>query len=90
MILQSMYTGKRLALTALVLCLFGGHALAGNTWTGGGSSPDWSDANNWGGGAPAYGTLTFTTGGTQGTASNNNSIGAMNKLSWDPAVCHGP
>lgn len=57
-------------------------ALAGNTWTGGGASNNWSDANNWGGLAPAYGTLTFTTGGTQGTTSNNNSITAMNRLLW--------
>ncbi len=55
---------------------------AGNTWTGGGGSINWSDNNNWGGGAPGYGTLTFTTGGTQGTTSNNNSITAQNKLLW--------
>ena len=57
-------------------------AQAGNTWTGGGASTNWSDNNNWGGAAPGYGTLTFTTGGTQGTTSNNNSITAMNQLLW--------
>ena len=57
-------------------------ALGGNTWTGGGGSTNWSENNNWGGGAPGYGTLTFTTGGTQGTTSVNNSITAQNQLLW--------
>lgn len=58
-------------------------AQAGNTWTGGGASTNWSDNNNWGGAAPTYGTLTFITGGTQGTTSVNNSITAQNRLYWD-------
>lgn len=65
-----------------VLGLLISHAGAGNTWTGGGGSNNWSDNNNWGGGAPGYGTLTFTNGGAQGTTSNNNSITAMNQLLW--------
>src|SRR4051794_36158466 len=46
--------------------LFSGNvARAGNTWTGGGASTNWSDNDNWGGAQPGYGTLTFTTGGGQ-------------------------
>jgi autotransporter-associated beta strand protein len=71
-----------LAGTVAALCLPGINAEAGNTWTGGGASTNWSDNNNWGGGAPGYGTLTFTTGGVQGTTSVNNSITAMNQLFW--------
>ena len=65
-----------------VLGLLLTHAQAGNTWTGGGASNNWSDNNNWGGSAPGYGTLTFTTGGGQGTTSFNNSISAQNQLLW--------
>src|SRR6184192_3922110 len=71
---------RRLALA--YLCIAARAALAGNTWTGGGASNNWSDNNNWGGAAPTYGTLTFTTGGTQGTTSNDNSITSMNQLLW--------
>ena len=74
----------RLALIAGVFVLLALQAslFAGNTWTGGGATNNWSDNNNWGGAAPAYGPLTFTTGGTQGTTSNNNSISSMNQLLW--------
>jgi len=57
-------------------------AFAGNTWTGGGGSINWGDNNNWGGSAPGYGTLTFNTGGTQGTTSNNSSITSQSELLW--------
>ena len=63
-------------------------AQAGNTWTGGGASTNWTDTNNWGGSAPNYGTLTFTNGGTQGTTSvlNGNFTSGgntnMNQLLW--------
>ncbi len=57
-------------------------AHAGNTWTGGGASTNWSDSNNWGGAQPTYGTLTFTTGGTQGTTSAVDQAYSMNQLLW--------
>lgn len=71
-----------LAGSIVVLVSSASIAEAGNTWTGGGASTNWSDNGNWGGTAPTYGTLTFTTGGAQGTTSNNNSISAMNQLFW--------
>ncbi len=52
------------------------------SWTGLGATPKWSDVNNWGGSTPAYGTLLFNTGGTQGTSSTNDSITSMNILQW--------
>src|SRR6184192_3804638 len=58
------------------------HAMAGNTWTGGGATTNWSDNNNWGGSQPSYGTLTFTTGGTQGTTSVVDQSYNMNQLLW--------
>lgn len=81
-------TGSKLLISATVFqAVFGifpwsENAPAGNIWTGGGGSTNWSDNNNWGGAAPTYGTLTFTTGGAQGTTSNNNSITSMNQLLW--------
>src|ERR1035437_6714135 len=57
-------------------------ARADNTWSGGGSSTNWSDINNWGGSPLGYGTLTFTTGGTRGTTSVVDSNTAQNKLLW--------
>ncbi len=81
------FDAKRLAATLTVLLSLGlagsPQLRAGNTWTGGGASTNWSDNNNWGGAGPGYGTLTFTTGGTQGTTSNNNSISSMNQLFWN-------
>ena len=83
---RSFATRTRMVLSTLiqpaVLGLLIAHAQAGNTWTGGGASNNWSDNNNWGGSAPGYGTLTFTTGGAQGTTSFNNSISAQNSLLW--------
>jgi fibronectin-binding autotransporter adhesin len=55
---------------------------AGNTWTGGGTTTNWTDNGNWGGSATSYGTLTFTTGGTQGTTSVLDSTFNMNQLLW--------
>jgi hypothetical protein len=73
----------KIALAASVALLgISQSAKAGNTWTGGGGSTNWSDNNNWGGSTPGYGTLTFTTGGTQGTTSSDDSITAQNKLFW--------
>ncbi len=60
-------------------------ARAGNTWTGGGGSTNWSDGNNWGGAQPGYGTLTFTTGGGQGTTSVVDANYSMNQLLWTGA-----
>ena len=61
-------------------------AQADNTWTGGGTTTNWSDGGNWSGGAITnayFGTLTFTTGGTQGTTSIDNVVGVNgNKLLW--------
>ncbi len=76
---------RKILATIIQPAVFGlllAQADADNTWTGGGVSINWSDNNNWGGSAPGYGTLTFTTGGTQGTTSNNNSITAQNQLLW--------
>lgn len=70
------------ALAAVMLTSFSTSVRADGTWSGGGASVNWSDNNNWGGSAPTYGTLTFNTGGTQGTTSSDNSITAMNKLLW--------
>lgn len=55
---------------------------ASNTWSGGGSSTNWSDDGNWGGAQPTYGTLTFDTGGVQGTTSVVNQAYSMNQLLW--------
>ncbi len=78
-----MTTSLRPFLSALVaLAMFHSDAQAGNTWTGGGASSNWNDSGNWGGSAPTYGTLTFDSGGTQGTVSSNNSITSMNRLNW--------
>ncbi len=74
--------GQTSTLPPKALTSFAPDQIAGNTWTGGGASNNWSDNNNWGGSTPGYGTLTFTTGGAQGTTSNNNSITAMNGLLW--------
>ncbi|MGZ4986400.1 MAG: autotransporter-associated beta strand repeat-containing protein [Limisphaerales bacterium] len=54
------------------------------SWTGGGGSTNWTDNNNWGGTNvyTNYGTLQFTTGGTQGTTSIVNSSISQNKLLW--------
>ena len=57
-------------------------AHAGNSWTGGGTTSNWSDDGNWGGAQPAYGTLTFDTGGTQGTTSILNQSYSENMLLW--------
>src|SRR5438270_11838789 len=57
-------------------------AWAGNTWTGDGASTVWSDSNNWGGAQPAYGTLSFNLGGTQGTTSIVDQSFSMNQLFW--------
>ncbi|HSV13002.1 MAG TPA: autotransporter-associated beta strand repeat-containing protein, partial [Tepidisphaeraceae bacterium] len=57
-------------------------AWAGNTWTGNGASANWSDDNNWGGAQPAYGTLSFNLGGTQGTTSIVDQSYSMNQLLW--------
>jgi fibronectin-binding autotransporter adhesin len=55
-------------------------------WTGGGTTTNWSDAGNWGGTAVTnsyFGTLTFNAGGTQGTTSVDDVVGANgNKLLW--------
>ncbi|MDX6767475.1 MAG: autotransporter-associated beta strand repeat-containing protein [Candidatus Methylacidiphilales bacterium] len=75
-------TAKRTILFALLACSLTHLSLAGNTWTGDGANANWSDNNNWGGAAPVYGNLTFTTGGTQGTTSTNNNITSMNSLIW--------
>ncbi len=77
---QNLLVAAFLVTAGLLLATYS--ARAGNTWTGGGSSQNWSDNNNWGGGAPGYGTLTLTTGGTQGTTSYDDSITAMNELLW--------
>jgi len=55
---------------------------ASNVWSGNGSSTNWSDSGNWGGAQPTYGTLTFTTGGTQGTTSVVDQAYSMNQLLW--------
>ncbi len=56
-------------------------AFAGNTWTGGGSSPfNWSDNANWGGAQPTYGTYTFS--GSAGTTNTVNQGYNTNKLLW--------
>ncbi|MBS0659089.1 MAG: autotransporter-associated beta strand repeat-containing protein [Verrucomicrobia bacterium] len=78
----------RLALPCplLVLSLLGlaaAPAFAGNTWTGGGASGNWSDAGNWGGSAPTYGTLSFA--GSVRTTNANDSITAMNQVAWNGA-----
>jgi autotransporter-associated beta strand protein len=60
---------------------------AGNTWTGGGGSPfNWSTNANWGGAAPAYGTITFSGSvGTVNTLNGNftsNGDAHMNQVSY--------
>jgi fibronectin-binding autotransporter adhesin len=79
----SKFFRSKLALIATALLSTAVSSSAGNTWTGGGSTTNWSDNGNWGGSATSYGTLTFTTGGTQGTTSVNNSITAQNRLLWN-------
>jgi fibronectin-binding autotransporter adhesin len=68
-------TMKTLHLTAALTALLVANstALASNIWNGGGD-PDgnWSNAANWGGAAPSYGTL-LTFGGTAALNSTNNS-----------------
>ena len=71
-------TSKALIATGLLAS----SAFAGNTWTGSGGSTNWSDNSNWGGAQPTYGTLTFDTGGTQGTTSVVDQGYNMNRLLW--------
>src|SRR5213082_3293749 len=66
-----LWRSRSLSSLAAAILLAPALALAGNTWTGGGSSPfNWSDTANWGGAAPAYGTITFS--GTAGTVNTLN------------------
>ena len=67
-----------------VVLVFLGFALAGaragTTWTGGGASPSWGDAGNWGGALPAF-------DGTETLVSNQGMeipvIGAASSSSVD-------
>jgi len=68
-----------------------GALYAGNTWTGGGSSPfNWSDSANWSGSAPAFGSITFSgTAGTINTLNGNFTSGGtanMNDVFWNNAT----
>ena len=65
---------------ALVASGLASQAHAGDTWTGGGASGNWSDSTNWGGAQPGYGTLTFT-GSTRITNTADQSY-SDNELLW--------
>ncbi|NCW27927.1 MAG: hypothetical protein EBV83_06505, partial [Verrucomicrobia bacterium] len=83
--LSQLFVGKRFLglFTKLVaMTILASQTFAGNSWTGGGATQDWSDANNWGGALPGYGTLTFSSGGTVGTTSWMNVNWSMNQLLW--------
>ncbi len=68
-------------LPAAISICFQGAADAGNTWDGGGTSANWSDAANWDANtAPSYGTLTFS-GSTQTTNTVDSSV-SQNILQW--------
>ena len=60
--------------------LAGSRAQAGNTWTGGGATSNWSDNGNWGGAQPAYGTYTFA-GSTRTTNTDDENV-STNILDW--------
>ncbi len=72
--------------TAVALCLMPSSLLGDNTWSGGGTTTNWSDAGNWTGGAITsgyFGTLDFNSGGSVGTTSNNDVTGVNgNLLRW--------
>ncbi len=77
---------SKLGLLFAIVVGFGGFARAAepfSTWLGSGATPKWSDNANWNPtGPPAYGTLTFTNGGAQGTTMTNDNITSMHSLFW--------
>ena len=77
-------SGGRFVLIAGALLLTNAAAFAGQTWTGGGSTPfNWSDSNNWGGVQPGYGTISFA--GTLGTTNTMDQSYNMNQINWNGA-----
>src|SRR6202012_5502409 len=73
-----MKTHKTLQQLLLIAALSSGMAstaFAGNTWTGGGATGNWSDVNNWGGAIPATGQTIQFAGTTNLNVANNISGG---------------
>ena len=65
-------------LSAMLLC--SNSSFADGTWTGGGTTGNWSDNGNWGGSAPTYGTLNFPN--NTKTTTTNDTFTSENKLLW--------
>ena len=82
------FRARRVLSTIIQPAVFGlllAHAQAGDTtWSGGGGSNVWGDANNWGGTNvfTNYGTVIFNAGGAQGTTSVINGNLSENGLRW--------
>jgi len=77
---------------ASAFCLTTTPLYAGNTWTGGSATTsNWSDTANWGGAAPAYGTITFSgSTRTTNTLDGNFTSGGSTSMNQLNVTSAGP
>lgn len=56
-------------------------SITGQSWTGGGTTDNWSDSGNWGGAQPGYGTISFA--GSNRTTNVMDQSYNMNQINWN-------